>query len=79
MELVKLIIFFFIGGSAIFMAITNAFDVLNKYNAILFDICKYLLTVLLGLIVFGYTNAVLGILTTLGLVGVLQLLNGIKK
>lgn len=78
METLKLIIFFFIGGSAIFMAITNAFDILNKYNHYLFDICKYLLMILLGLIVYGYTNALLGIVTTVGLIGVLQLINGKK-
>lgn len=79
METLKLIIFFFIGASAIFMAISNAFDILNKYNHYLFDICKYLLMILLGLIVYGYTNVILGVTTTIALVGVLQLINGKNK
>lgn len=77
MENLKLGIFILLGTLTIFMALTNALGKWNKYNPTIFDIGKYTLTVLLGLIVYDYTNIFLGVLTTLGLVGVLQLINKI--
>jgi len=79
MESLKLIIFILLGVLTIFMAVTNALGKWNKYNPTIFDIGKYLLTILLGLIIYDYTNIFLGILTTLGLVGILQLINKIGK
>jgi hypothetical protein len=77
MENLKLVVFILLGALAIFMALTNALGKWNKYNPLVFDIGKYLLTVLLGLIVYDYTNIFLGILTTVALILVIQLINKI--
>ena len=77
MENLKLVVFVLLGVLAIFMALTSALGKWNKYNPIIFDIGKYLLTVLIGLIVYDYTNIFVGVATTVVLVVIVRLINKI--
>lgn len=79
METLKLIIFILLGLSTIFIALSSALGKWNKFNPIIFDIAKFLLITLLGLIVYGFTNIYIGIATILGLYGALQLMSRIGK